>query len=90
MAGSTIFVVLLFFCHLSALGTYGAGLLAIELFWLWSRRKQPLSAHVAELAAAAIPFVAVIPLFLRSPTLHLLYDYAWEPRGKLGKSLCDI
>src|SRR2546422_672443 len=30
---SILFVIALFFCHLSALGIYGVGLLATEIFW---------------------------------------------------------
>jgi hypothetical protein len=80
---SILFVIALFFCHLSALGIYGVGLLATEIFWFWSRRKEPLSSHLADWLVGGIPFLTVIPLLLKSPTLQLLYNYSWEPRGKL-------
>src|SRR5262245_15603866 len=80
---SILFLIALFFCHLSAVGIYGTGLLATEIFWLWSLRKAPLSSRLLDLLVAAIPFLAVIPLLLKSPLLQLLYSYWWEPRGKL-------
>src|SRR5450631_3456667 len=41
IALSTACVVLLFFCHLSALGIYGIGVLSVEILRLWERRQQP-------------------------------------------------
>ena len=38
---STLSVVVLFFCHLSALGLYGIGILAFEMLRLWTRRAEP-------------------------------------------------
>ena len=35
---STLCVVVLFFCHLSALGIYGIGILSFEILRLWKRR----------------------------------------------------
>src|SRR5712672_365250 len=81
---STLFVIGLFFCHLSALGIYGAGLLATEASRLWSRRKEALTVLLLEFAATAIPFFAFIPLLLKSPTAQLVSEYWWEPRGKIN------
>src|SRR5262249_52934076 len=33
--------------------------------------------------ACGIPFLGVLPLLLASPTLQLVGDMSWEPRGKL-------
>src|SRR3569833_985959 len=38
---SAVFCMILFFCHLSALGVYGVGLLAVESHRLWLNRRQP-------------------------------------------------
>jgi hypothetical protein len=80
---STLFVIALFFCHLSALGIYGVGLLATESLWLWSRRKEPPTLRLLEFVATGIPFLAAIPLLLKSPTLQLISEYWWKPRGKI-------
>ncbi len=37
---SSLCVAMLFFCHLSALGVYGIGVLAVELMRLWEGRNQ--------------------------------------------------
>jgi len=81
---STVFVVLLFFCHFSALGVYGVGLLATECLRLWSRRKQPLTLNLLDFVAAGIPFTAILPLLLRSPTMLLADQYYWERLGKIN------
>src|ERR1700687_2432905 len=81
---STLFVVLLFFCHLSALGVYGVGLLATESLRLWSRRNQPLTMNLLDFVTAGIPFIAIVPLLLSSPTLLLADQYYWERLGKIN------
>jgi hypothetical protein len=81
---STLFVTALFFCHLSALGIYGVGLFATESLWFWSRYKEPLASRLIDFATTGIPFFAVIPLLLESPTLQLISEYSWEPRGKIN------
>ncbi len=81
---STLFVILLFFCHFSALGVYGVGLLATESLRLWSRRKEPLSSRFLDFVAAGIPFLAIVPLLLRSPTLLLADQFYWEQLGKIN------
>src|SRR5262245_4635677 len=45
---SSFFIVVLFFCHLSALGIYGTGLLSAELLRLWERRTEPWPRRIAE------------------------------------------
>src|ERR1700681_2503203 len=39
---SAAVVMVLFFCHLSVVGLYGLGLLAIELLRLWTLRGRPI------------------------------------------------
>lgn len=80
---STVFAVLLFFCHLSALGVYAVGLLAIEIFRLWSRRTEPLGWRLVDFCATGIPFLPVVPLLLVSPTLRLVEEIYWERLGKI-------
>lgn len=80
---STLFVVVLFFCHLVAAGIYGIGILAFELSRLWERRAEPLLPRLAEFCAGGLPFLAVVPLLLASPTWGLSGQNHWEPQGKI-------
>ncbi len=83
MLVSTAFVIGLFFCHLSALGLYGLGLLAIELWRLTKAGNGPLRARLIDFVATGVPFLVAVPLLLKSPTWHYVTDYEWEPRGKI-------
>jgi len=78
---SLAFVVALFFCHLYAVGIYGIGVLAAQTWRLWDKRDTPIGPRLADFFAAGLPFLAVVPLLLLSPTLGL-WQYEWEPRGK--------
>jgi len=80
---STLSVGILFFCHLSALGIYGVGVLAFELWRLWERRSEPWLGRLAEFAAAGLPFIAVAPLLAVSPTMDLVGGIHWEQGGKI-------
>src|SRR5262249_26093494 len=81
---STFYVVVLFFCHLSALGIYAIGILSFEIFRLWTRRREePWLPRIAEFVAGGLPFLAVTPLLYASPTMQLVNDISWEQRGKL-------
>ena len=74
-------VLVLFLCHLFAVGLYGMTLLAHEGWRLW---RAPFRAgRIAGLAAFALPFLPVLPLILASPTLGLSHEMVWESRGKL-------
>jgi hypothetical protein len=80
---SSVCAVGLFFCHLSALGIYGVGVLSFELVRLWDRRFEPWPARVAEFVAGGLPFLAVAPLLYASPTMQLMSAVSWEQRGKI-------
>jgi hypothetical protein len=80
---STVFVVALFFCHLFAVGTYGVGLLAIELTRMWMTRSRPLAPRLVDFVATGVPFLPVLPLLLRSPTWDLAGEFYWEKIGKI-------
>jgi len=79
---STACVVIIFFCHLSALGIYGIGLLAFELTRLWQQRSEPWALRIAEFVASGLPFLAAVPLLYASPTMNLLSLTFWDQRGK--------
>jgi hypothetical protein len=81
---SSLFVVLLFFCHLSALGVYGMGVLAVELMRLWELRGQrPWLPALADFVLSGVPFLFAAPFLAASPTLALAGHFEWEPLGKL-------
>lgn len=80
---STLFTVSLFFCHLSALGVYGVGLLAMELYRLWTRRQEPLGWRLVDFVATGVPFLPALPLLLLSPTMRLAEENYWERLGKI-------
>lgn len=83
LAVSTLFVVGLFFCHLSALGVYGVGLLAMELYRLWQQRRLPLVRRLVDFCATGIPFLPALPLLMLSPTMRLADENYWERLGKI-------
>ncbi len=79
---STACIVVLFFCHLSALGIYGVGLLSFEIWRLWDRRAEPWPLRIIEFCLSGLPFLAVIPLLYASPTMDLVGSMSWDQRGK--------
>jgi len=93
---SSLFVLALFFCHLFALGVYGVGLLAFELHRLWTayarwRRssgrdaaRRALPSLLLDFVITGLPFLAVLPLLMMSPTRGLWDSYSWELNGKIG------
>ncbi|HVZ50624.1 MAG TPA: hypothetical protein VG986_01565 [Pseudolabrys sp.] len=82
-AVSQVFVLLLFFCHLSALGVYGVGLLAFESYRLWERRNEPWPGRLVAFVATGFPFLPALPLLFLSPTMRLVADNYWERLGKI-------
>jgi hypothetical protein len=80
---STICVVVLFFCHLSALGIYGVGVLSFEIWRLWKRRADPWPDAAVEFVASGLPFLAAAPLLYASPTMDLVSATYWNQRGKV-------
>jgi hypothetical protein len=76
-------VLALFFCHLSALGIYGIGLLAFEISRLWQQRSEPWPLRIVDFVASGLPFLAAAPLLHASPTMELVGATYWEQHGKL-------
>ncbi|HEY7999639.1 MAG TPA: hypothetical protein VIE87_12520 [Pseudolabrys sp.] len=84
VALSTICVVTLFFCHLSALGIYGIGVLSFEILRMWERRREPWPGRIADFVASGLPFLAAAPLLYASPTMQLVSGTYWEQSGKIA------
>ena len=80
---STCFAVTIFFCHLSALGIYGIGILSFEILRLWQRRAEPWPWRIVDFVASGLPFLAAAPLLYVSPTMKLASAIYWEERGKI-------
>src|SRR6478752_4870019 len=57
---STTFVVVLFFCHLSALGIYGIGVLSFEILRLWELRSDSWPRRFVDFCLSGLPFLAAI------------------------------
>jgi hypothetical protein len=83
MTVSTLFLVILFFCHLFSAGLYGLGLLAFELHRLWVKRSEPLLTRLIDFVATGLPFLAVVVLLISGPTWSI-HDWTpyWELEGK--------
>ncbi len=80
---ATVLMVVMFFCHLFAVGLYGIGLLAYELWRLWLARDEAWLPRIIDFCASGLPFLVCLPLLLASPTLKLAGENYWEPRGKI-------
>jgi hypothetical protein len=83
MTVSTGCTIVLFFCHFAALGIYGVGVLSFEILRLWQRRREPWPGRLVEFVTGGLPFLAVVPLLLASPTLQLVSSVHWDWRGKI-------
>ena len=80
---SIVSVVALFFCHLSALGIYGVGILSFEVLRLWDWRRELGVRRIADFVLSGFPFLAAAPLLYLSPTMKLISNTYWEQRGKI-------
>lgn len=81
-AVSFVFTLILFACHLFALGVYGLALLAYEI---WRLRVAPAASRRALLhnaLAFALPFAIVPALLLASPTSGYSLDVRWTLEAK--------
>jgi hypothetical protein len=84
LAVSTLFVLALFFCHLSALGLYGLALLGFETHRLWARRKAPLAGRLFDFLATGAPFPPALLLLITGPTWESAGVPAyWDMAGKI-------
>jgi hypothetical protein len=80
---STASAVVLFFCHLSALGVYGIGILSFEAYRLWQQRQEPWPLRLVDFCASGLPFLVAGPLLYASPTMQLAGGNYWDQGGKL-------
>ena len=83
IAVSTIIVLALYFCHLSAVGLYGIAIGSYEL-WAWNESGRKLNWKVLRtLACLIIPALPILPLLMMSPTWGLAQDIEWSSQSKI-------
>ena len=83
MMVSAAFCLVLFVCHLYAVGLYGLAIGSYEL-WEWSRRTFRFDRRLAvELAVLIVPVLPLVPLLMGSSTWGLIADYSWNSESKI-------
>ena len=80
---SAMFAVALYFCHLFAVGVYGLGLMAFEIWYMMSIDRGPWPGRIARFCAAGLPFAMLAPFLLTSSTWGHAQEWDWESLGKL-------
>ncbi len=83
MVVSAVFCLLLYVCHLYAIGLYGLGIGSFEIWAWWKRRFRFDREFFVDLAALILPVLPIVPLFLASSTWGLVGEYAWAPQSKM-------
>ena len=87
---STLFVIVLFFCHLFAVGLYGLGLLAFEIHRLWAKRREPLAPRLLDFVASGVPFLAAGRVAAREPDLRPCRRGPLGARGASSTGCCSF
>ena len=83
MVVSAIFCLVLFVCHLYAVGLYGLAIGSFEL-WAWGRRRFRFDRALAvDLAALIVPVLPLVPLLMGTSTWGLVGEYAWVGQSKM-------
>jgi hypothetical protein len=72
-------VIVLFFCHLYALGLYGLTLLCFEAWTLWQQGIRDRRKLIVDALIFGAPFLIVLPFLLASPTGELVHKVVWKP-----------
>ncbi len=80
---SALFAVALYLCHLFAVGVYGLGLLAFEIYFALSVDRSPWPSRLLKFCCAGLPFLPLIPILVTSSTWGHAHDWDWESQGKL-------
>ena len=83
LAVSAVFCLMLFVCHLYAVGLYGLAIGSFEA-WAWARRGFRLDRRlVVALIALIVPVLPLVPLLMGSSTWGLVREYAWVAQSKM-------
>lgn len=73
----------LYLCHLFAVGVYGLGLMAFEIYFALSIDRSRLPIRALKFASAGLPFLPLVPFLLTSSTWGHAQEWDWESLGKL-------
>jgi len=83
MTVSTLIILALFLCHLSAVGLYGLAIGSYEL-WDWNRRGRRFDKRaLVDFLSLALPALPILPLLMMSPTWGLAQDFEWSSQSKI-------
>ncbi|TBW38667.1 hypothetical protein EYW49_08175 [Siculibacillus lacustris] len=83
MAVSAVFCVVLYVCHLYAVGLYGVTIGAFET-WAWASRRFAFDRRlVRSLVVLIVPVLPLVPVLLSSSTWTLAGEYAWFSQSKM-------
>jgi hypothetical protein len=80
---SALFAVALYLCHLFAVGVYGLGLMAFEIWFAMSIDRSPWPMRAVKFCCAGLPFALLLPFLLTSSTWGHASEWDWESLGKL-------
>jgi hypothetical protein len=80
---SAVFAFALYLCHLFAVGVYGLGLLAFEIYYALSVDRSPWPQRVLKFCCAGLPFAPLMGCLLTSSTWDHAKEWDWESAGKL-------
>ena len=87
---STGFALALYLCHLFAVGVYGLGLLAFEIYYAVSVERASWPKRLVRFCCAGLPFLPLAGFLLTSSTWGHAQDWDWESTGKLDGLLYVI
>ncbi len=87
---SALFAVALYLCHLFAVGVYGIGLLAFEIYWATSVAKTTWPRRAVEFCCAGLPFLPLAGFLVTSSTWGHAKEWDWQSTGKLDGLLYVI
>jgi hypothetical protein len=83
MVVSTLIIMSLFFCHLSAVGLYGIAIGSYEL-WDWNQRGRRFDRRmIVDFLCLALPALPILPLLMMSPTWGLAQEFEWSSQSKI-------
>ncbi len=80
---SALLAVALYLCHLFAVGVYGLGLMAFEIWFAMSIDRSAWPYRAIKFCCAGLPFALLIPFLLTSSTWGHASEWDWESLGKL-------
>jgi len=84
---SLIFSLVLFVCHLYAVGLYGLAIICFEVWMLSKKGIRDRRRMMTDALALAVPFIVVLILFMAGPTSKLAFKNIWKPFGLKYKAI---